>query len=87
LCRAVLYRYVPYQYLAASFAVRVPVEDLKPCQDLLLNRTFNYLYYNLLGIPPAETFSFVFNTLLNDIATHNPAWADRIIDTQVHNAF
>ena len=35
------------------------------------------------GIPPAETFSFVFNTLLNDIATHNLAWADRIIDAQV----
>jgi hypothetical protein len=30
-----------------------------------------------------ETFAFVFNTLLNDIATHNMAWADRIIDAQV----
>ena len=36
-----------------------------------------------VGIPPVETFAFVFNTLLNDIATHNMAWADRIIDAQV----
>jgi len=34
-------------------------------------------------IPPAETFSFSLNTLLNDIATHNPHLADRIFDTQV----
>jgi len=34
-------------------------------------------------IPPAETFSFSLNTLLNDIATHNPNLADRIFDTQV----
>ncbi|XP_023346695.1 phosphatidylinositol 4-kinase alpha [Eurytemora carolleeae] len=34
-------------------------------------------------IPPAETFSFCFNTLLNDIAASNPDIADRIIDTQV----
>jgi hypothetical protein len=43
--------------------------------------TINFSVY--LGIPPAETFAFVFNTLLNDIATHNMAWADRIIDAQV----
>jgi len=34
-------------------------------------------------IPPAETFSFTFNTLLNDIATHNHKQAERIFEAQV----
>ena len=34
-------------------------------------------------IPPAESFAFSFNTLLNDIATHNHDAAEKIFESQV----
>ena len=34
-------------------------------------------------IPPAETFAFSLNTLLNDVATHNPHLADRIFEAHL----
>jgi hypothetical protein len=54
-----------------------------PVGSKLSKRYIIFFFFLSQGIPPAETFSFVYNTLLNDIATHNPAWAERIIDAQV----
>ena len=34
-------------------------------------------------LPPAEIFSFSLNTLLNDVATHNPHLSDKIFDVQL----
>ena len=34
-------------------------------------------------LPPAEIFSFNLVTLLNDIASNNPATAERILETQL----
>ena len=49
-----------------------------------LKKKFQFVNFFVCSeIPPAETFSFCFNTLLNDIAASNQDIADRIIDTQV----
>ena len=34
-------------------------------------------------LPPAESFAFTLTTLLNDVASHNPDTAGRILDTQL----
>ena len=59
--------------------------ELKICPLFCcLYTTINLL--SCLGIPTAESFSFALNSLLNDAATYNPQFADKIFDAQVSAA-